>query len=459
MRPQIKEARSQGHSDSEILDFISERDKKLTPKISEALESGHDPSDILNHLFPEPHRAKSIIAAPLKGVAKGIGALAEFAVPLAFEEEPLEERQKLMKGASEAREKFEKGALEEALPTQNKFLERGLERGGELFPSAAIGPGGLIQAGVRSFLGGLGSEAIKSAGGGPLAQAVTEIMAFGMPGFGKKVIPNKSQKSLVDFARKMGLTEEEFTPLIQGKGKIGFFGKLAKKGEKSEEALQKSLDARKRIYSQLENSPLAQKPIPQNVAVDFLNETSTLMKKLPANMRDKVLADYMDFIRTLQSGKGNAAELMNLWTDLNYEIGQGSKGLGILKEPIENVFKKSYPGFSQDFELTRELYKRFYPISKKLKPSVTENLIDAGELGALAHGILKGKMGLLTELLGIETARRLSREMLINPRMQNLHLQMLRAANDNKFSIVKSVADKMLELSNQESPKQKQESQ
>lgn len=449
----VKQAKSAGYSESDILDYLSKKNPELSEKITTALSSGHKASEVLNYLSPEPSKLRSLISAPIKGIVKGIGDIGSLGAPIALQDEPFEDRMKMLEVGEKAKEKFEKGTLENLLPTREGFVENALERGGKILPTAAMS-GNLIASGIRSLLAGFAGETVKEAGGGSIAQAVGEIATLGAPGFGKNIISKRSQKDIVDFARKYGMTESELTPLLQSKKKLGFFGKMAKKGEKSEEALKKTLDARKAIYSKLEQSPSAKAPISNQVAEDFLNETSSLLEKLPSSVREKAFQDYMDLAKKLKTGKANVADFMNLWTDLNYEISQGSKGLGILKDPIENVFKKASPGFSQDFEMTRELYKRFYPVAKKLKPGISDELMDAGELGTLLYGVAKGKFGLITEVLGIDTARRLSREMLINPRFQNLHLQMVNALNQNKLSVAKQVFDRMMEESNQDKSKQ-----
>lgn len=455
----VKQAKAAGHSEADILKFLGQKNPELSKKIDTALSSGHSATDVLNHISPEPSNLRSLLSAPVKGIAKALGKFGSFAAPLVLEDEPLEERIKILEAGKKEREKFEQGTLENLLPTKERFAEKALERGGEMLPTSLIGGGGVLQGGIRALLAGFAGEGIKEAGGGPLAQTIGEVATLGAPKLGKNILPTKSQKSIVDFARQHGLSEHEIAPLIQSPKKLSFFSKMAKKGGKTEDALQKSLDARKRIYSQLEASPAAQSSISNQIASDFLSETGTLVQKLPANLRQKAFQDYMDLAKKIKTGDAKVSDFMNLWGDLNYEISQGSKGLGILKDPIEKVFKKASPGFSEDFELTRDLYKRFYPVAKKLKSSVSEELLDAGELGGLLYGVAKGKLGLLTEILGVESARRLSREMLINPRLQNLHLQMVNALNANKFSVAKEIADKMIDSTSPDKSKQPTEKQ
>lgn len=449
MRSQIKQARSEGYSDPEILNYLSSKKTDLNSQIESAKAEGYSESEVLDFLAKEPGKLRSLLSAPVKGIAKGLVDIAQLGVPLAFEDEPFEERQKTIAGAREAQGKIESG-LEEALPTRDEFAENVLERGGRLLPSTAIGSGGLIGASIRSLAAGFGGEATKEMGGGPVAQSVAEIMAMGAPGFGKKILASKSQKPIVEFARKMGLSEEEITPFIQGEKKGAFWAKLAQKKGKTQEALSKSFKAAGGVFEDLKNSPLAQKPMSQSDVLDFLNDTKKELGNLPATVRQQVMPDYVDFVRSIQSGKANAADLMNLWSDLNYGISQGTSRLGILKGPIENAIKRGYPGFYEDFSMANQLYKRYFPLAKKLRPGIADELISAGELGGVAYGMLKGNFGILSKIFGVEVGRKIARGMLINPRMQNLHKQMLKAANERKFGIVLDLAKKIEEEAGQD---------
>jgi len=99
------------------------------------------------------------------------------------------------------------------------------------------------------------------------------------------------------------------------------------------------------------------------------------------------------------------------------------------------------PTLADDFKLTNEMWKRRIAIGKTLRPNISSELMDLGELGKLAQSIITFSFKPLSTVLGISSARKLAREMLINPKLQNLQNQMLKAANERKFSLVERMAD------------------
>lgn len=437
----VKEAKVSGFSDKDILDHISRTKPNLKPKIESALSSGYKYSDILNHISKAPSKLRSVLSAPLKGIVKGVQSIGEFAAPIAFEDVPFEQRQKILEEGSKATEKFQKGTLEKYLPTKTDYLESSLEKAGEELPSLSLGGGTFMTNLARSVLSGFGQESVKRLGGGPLAQSIIGMLAISAPDLSKKIIANKSQKSLVDFMRNKGFTEEEIAPLLPGVGKRFFFGKLAKKTKRSEEVLGKTRDAISRVYKDLEQSPIGKKPLTQQEITDFLNESTNIFYKIPASLRKEILPDYMDFIREISKGSANRSSLMNLWNDINY-FSKDKKIFGLLKEPLEKVFSKD-PSFQKDFEMIREVSKKFYPISKTLKPGMVEGLLDAGEAMSLVYYLGKMNFGAAASILGMEATRNLFREMLINPRLQNLHKKMLKAINDGQFSLAKKISQQI----------------
>ena len=108
----------------------------------------------------------------------------------------------------------------------------------------AIGSGASLGAGAGA-LGTLGLGAGVGAGveeltDSPTKGAVAELLtSLGIPSLRGKLAPvSKKSKELVSAGRKAGLTEKEITPLIQKKKKLASFGKIAKKGGKTQKTFQ-----------------------------------------------------------------------------------------------------------------------------------------------------------------------------------------------------------------------------
>lgn len=76
-----------------------------------------------------------------------------------------------------------------------------------------------------------------------------------------------------------------------------------------------------------------------------------------------------------------------------------------------------------------------------------------GEAGALFGGLFKFGPKAAVPIIGVEGMRRLSSEMLINPRLQNLTRQMGNALNKNKLAIAKKIQNQMVkELKDKDIP-------
>lgn len=403
---------------------------------NERLEKGSSLGRKIEFSEKQISRLRSLASALPKGIAKGIFELGQMAVPLAFEDEPFEERQKTIARSLKAKEKAEKG-LEETLPTRDEFIENALERGGKILPSATLGPGGAISTIGRSLLaGGLG-ETVKEAGGGELAQTGAEVAAFGLPSLGRKIIPTKSQEKLVNYARKTGLSEKEIAPLIPGKQKQAFFGKIASKGDKTQAALKQTRQGIGNAYDFVSSQPSASKTLSTSVAQKYMEDSAKIAYQMPHEIRKQVFEDAKDLINQGFTGKN----LINFYQDIGSKYKIGREQLERLKGPIVEALESLSPELAEDFKLTNELFKKRILIGKTLKPGISSELMDLGELGKLAHSVLNMSVKGLSQFLGMSGARRLAREMLINPRLQNITKQMAVAANKGKFPIVMRLAE------------------
>lgn len=444
MRQEIKEAKRQGYSDKEILDFLSQKDKGLASKISQAHEAGHESKDVVNFILKEPNRVQSLISAPVKGIIKGALDLGEFALPLVLEDEPIQEREKLQQSAIAAKGRLESG-LEDVLPTQEKFIEKGLERGGKLFTSSMIGPGGIAQKAITNTLAGFSGEAVKSLGGGEGLQTVAEIVGLSLPDITKTIAAKGGQKTLIDFARSQGLSEKEIVPLIQSELKQKWLSKAAEKGKKGTERILESRAGVSRVYDQLKNSPLAQSGLDKDSGKQFLQNIHTEMKKMPSPERNAIMPDFLDLSKA--GLKGN--ELINFYQDLNYLYSHGHRHAGKLLSHVESAMNDISPKLSSDFKLTNQLYKNSLKIGSRLKSSIYDDLLKLGEYGGLMHATISGNLSELTAFLGEKSARVLAREMLLNPKFQNLSQKMVKALNNNQFAVAKKIMDLMVKDSSQ----------
>lgn len=334
--------------------------------------------------------------------------------------------------------KLAERVLEQFLPTQDRFAENALERTGEILPQVLASKGGSGLGGSlgRSALAAGIGETVKEAGGGALAQITGEAAGFGLPGLGRKIIPARSQKKLVDFARKAGMSEKQIAPLLPEQGKKSFFGKVASKGTKTQEALRNTREGISNAYEFVKDSPEAARYLNPKQAQNFTSKIDAISKSMPAEIRKQIVDDYQDLLKDGLSGKN----LVNFYQDISSRYKVGREHLERFKQPIREALEDISPTLSEDFQLTNELFKKRIGIGKTLKPNISSELMDLGELGKLAHDTINFSIKGLSQLLGLAGVRRFAREMLINPRLQNITRQMAKAANENKMPIVLELA-------------------
>ncbi len=113
------------------------------------------------------------------------------------------------------------------------------------------------------------------------------------------------------------------------------------------------------------------------------------------------------------------------------------------------------PSLSKDFELTNQLFTKYYPIAKKLKPNLASDIVSAAEPLTGIGALTGAAFGHYTPLLGIagETAaRHIAKELLVNPHLQQISKKIVLAANQNKWGIVKKLSDIMADRLDKISP-------
>lgn len=395
--------------------------------------------------------------AALRGVLKGFQGAGEFlssGQPTAPADEDVREPTDLF-GPSPTFERQEEPLdfnevirdLIPPIPQENEsvqpiqqFVEDVFERGGEILPFAASG-GGAVAPFVRSGLAGLLGETAKTLGFGPVGQAIAEIPAFGSPKFGKKIIPKKSQREIVKFARDQKLTEKQIAPLLQTERKSsGLLGKFSNRGKRAQESLELAREGRNTVFTNLKALPESQLKPSQPAIESLFQDTRELLKELPVEVGNLLENDFNKF---LESGQ-TQGDLAILWDGINFQFAKrGGKRLQPLKESITRIFQETSPEFAKQFELTMDLAQRFQSVTKQLTPTQASKLVEQFQLFKapiqLALGVSTGTLPWVTGALVSEVAgKELAREMLTNPRLQNLGGQMVTAMKKSSVALAKS---------------------
>jgi len=376
-----------------------------------------------------------------KGLVEGFGRLGRMMGPL-----------DIGKSTSQQLEEQTQN-LNEILPTDEGFIQKGLRRGLGEVPSMVASPiGSPAQAAIRTIGAGFLGEGAKELGAPEWAQNALELTAYIGPDITKKLLESGKDKELIAAARKMGLSDDAITPLLQSEFKQKWLTKLAPKKGSTQEALEKSHAEIKNAYSSLTKSKGAQNFLPIEAERKMIKTFEEKLFDMPSNVRNKIKEDLKD----LRSKPITGETLTNFFADINHELGEGSKQLSLLKEPVKEALKAISPELAKDFDLVNSLYSKYYKIQGKLKPSLTSDIVSAAEalgvIGGTAAGIITGDFSYLLAALGEKSARKMAQQMLVNPKFQQLSKKMGVAIKENKYPIAKHVIEEIRKLVEKISP-------
>jgi hypothetical protein len=372
--------------------------------------------------------AKDYGKTVLKGTAEGLSRLGRVMSPI----------QDLHGRSDDQQFQRQSEALNEVLPTTDEgFGQKAIRRGLQQAPTALAFPGSSAAVGGRALLAGFAGQGAEELGLPEWAQTAAELTAYIGPDVTRKLLEKGKNADIIKEARRLGLSDEQITPLIQSEFKQKWLSKLAPKRGSTQRALTETKSGLGNIYESIETSDIAHKPISSSESKKFTESLEKQLIKLPREIRDKVERDAQDLL----SAPINGNTLINFWKDLNSHYGPGKEKLGILKEPIKNAIKSISPEMRKDFDTANMLYSKYSGIASKLKPSIASDIISGGEalgfLGALITGNVPFFTGLLTEQAG----KKLIQQMLINPRFQQLSKKAISAINENKFALAKKTSD------------------
>lgn len=391
----------------------------------------------------EPTKAQSIVGAPIKGFLESggkevrkVGRGIEKLLGLSPEESTL-----IPEEEAEVR-------VEELFPTREGFAERALERGGGILPYTVSPQFGLSSI-LGSLLGGGASETIEQVGGGPLSQAVGEILGLGAPGLLQKGLGrsfSRSGQEIADIGKGLGLTEAEVTPLTQSKFKQQIIGKIAEKG-KVGEALERTRKGLQRVYGELAQGGVAKQSLGENISQSIDTQISKIFEKLPTKAQTAIEPAYQRYLKSPKTGE----DLIRFYGDVN-ELYPIQKVTGLFKNPIKKGLSSISKDLGRDFELTNHLYSKYFEIANRLKPGLENELLNAAEAGKLAYDVISGNVSGLQKTLGIITGRKLASQLLTNPRLQNLSSKFVSALNQNKPAVARQMFEKIISNVGEKNP-------
>lgn len=368
----------------------------------------------------------------LKGTAEGVGKLGRAFGPSDLNPHALEEQT---------------ANLNKLLPTEDEsFGQKALRRGLNEAPTAmATGGASLLSSGARALAAGVLGQGAEELGAPEWVQTAAELTAYLGPDITKKLLSAGKDKDIIDAARKFGLTDEQITPLIQSDFKQKWFSKLTPRRGETEKALVNTYEGLGTAYNGLAKGERAALEIAEKDNGKLINGLFEKLNEIPREIRGKIEADLDDLLNNKITGRS----LINFWKDINSKHSADKAHLGTLKEPIKEALKSVSPQLEKDFEMVNKLYSRYYPIAKKLKPNIGTDIVGAAEaLGIMGSGIgiVFGHYPSIAAIVGEQGARHFAKNMLINPRFQQLGKKMVVALNENKYTIAKKVIEEMRDL-------------
>jgi len=374
----------------------------------------------------------------LKGTSEGLGRLGKLMGPTY--DLPKVENGRFNPGRTKEQELEQQTQnLDELLPTEDSFTQRGLRRGLKEVPTALSFPGSTLATLPRAIAAGFMGESAKELGAPEWAQAAAELTAYIGPDLTKKLLEGGKNKKLIQFAKKKGMTDEEITPLIQSGFKQKWLSKLAPKEGSTKKALENTKTGLDKTYSIVKNSEPAAIEISERANGKLINGITEKLQEMPRGMQDLIGKDLQDLLNNKITGKS----LINFWKDINHNS-RRAKELSLLKKPIKEALESVSPEMAKDFEMVNNLYTKYYPISSKLKPTLASQIVSAGEtlgtIGAVGAAMI-GNPIYLKGMVGEKLMRKLAQQMLINPRFQQISQKTVKAMNENKYGVVKKLYD------------------
>jgi len=341
-------------------------------------------------------------------------------------------------------------------------------RGAEFLGETAAFGGGGAKTLLTSLGAGLAGQGLREAGAPEELAALTEIVApIGQAAVSKRLLPGKKAKDIVEAGRKIGLTESQITPLIQGEVKSSILSKLARKGSKTKRVFSEIKDTLGDSYTSIKNSPQAQKIIGGDRRTKLYDEFVDIQDKLSKTLasspdRKAALGFIEEAIDSINNKSVTPEYLINFWQDINRSvnwnsISGGKKALAELKKPVLDALHKTSPELAKDFELTNKLYSKYSQINKKLKPGIVDSFINKAEaigLPMAGWAFLTGNPLPLKAVATEAASRLLAREMLLSPYLQNISKKMVVNANQSSIQGIKNLANQVKKYMEKSHPKE-----
>jgi hypothetical protein len=388
-------------------------------------------SDYFSDLSEQPSRMQSILSALPKGLIKGAASFSP------------------LPNFGPISNKLGEKITEQILPTNKGGIEDVLEFTGQHAPAAALGEGGLVKKGLQAIGGGLGKKLGKELELPEWAQDLLGGLGMAVPGIAKAagskgLRASAKQKNMVDFLKSEGLSDKSITPLIQNEKKLSWLSKGAAKFEKKDPWLKAIKDDLGTIFEDVREQGRG-KYLQGPDLLAFDDAFHAKLQKVPRMYRGLVQKEIED----LMNNPIDFTELHDFQKAINAivkNVQGGKAALGILKEPLEKAQKSLNPQLYDRLQSLNKSYSSLQNFTDKMTKKNWEGLLKLGQAGGALLGVLTWNP-LLLKGAGLSFLGRIGlKQVLTNPRLQNIHSKMWDAFLKNKMP----TALKLLDLFNKE---------
>jgi len=376
-------------------------------------------SDALDFLGKDISKGRSLASAPAKGLIKGASKFS------------------LFPSFGPVSQQLGERMTEKFLPTREGGLEDILEFGSENIPLAALGEGGLVKKGLQALTGALSKKTAKELDLPEWAQDIVGGFGMAVPAMAEGVLsktlhPSKAQKSIVDFLKNKGFTDKEVTPIIQDKKKLSWLSKGAMKYEEKAPWLKGIQDKLGGLYSDIRTKGQTGNYLQGQPLRDFERKFHNIANNLPKRHRrliekeiDELFNNPIDF---------TSLHDFNIATNDIIKAATGGKAsIGKLKEATHEAQKAIDPSLFKELRTTDEAYSKLMKFTDKMTTKNWQNLVNLGQAGHALYGLLTLNPAVM-KAAGIAAIGRFGlRQVLSNPRFQNIHSKMWDAFLKNKI--------------------------
>lgn len=398
------------------LDFL---DSSVPPSEMESQpEEGNDP---LSFLGEDVSKSRSLLSAFPKGFIRSGRKVNPFSPGSPIPEELSEK------------------ILQQFLPTREGDTEEILEEAGGIAPHVLMGPESIPLKAAQALSGSVFKKGAKELELPEWAREIAGITGAAAPTAAKATLSktlraDKIQKPVMDMLRNNGFSEREITPLIQNKKKMSLLSKAALKFEKESPFVRGIKNKFDNIYDDIRVKGDQDNYLEGAALKDFENN---FFKKL-----DKIPPDFKDLIKRneelLFEKPINFTSLHDFVMGVNRKIKgvEGGKAvLGILKEPVREAQEKLDAPLYKELRETDSVYRNYKKFLNKLTKKDYDNLIKWGpELGSTALGVITFSPALIKLAGAVGLSRVTAKQLLSNPRLQNIHLKILDSIKNNNPS-------------------------